>query len=231
MTERETTSDIPIRVSYDDKVLDWGIASLPRVVLRFYRHLRCDDERLDDREMTPLLLLLGLWEDRDQPLRLSNLPSATPTITLEKRYLRKWRRMGLVFTRRIYYTEEEMAEVFGEDNVPDTPRMKARLFDVSSLLYNCLRAAQVWEEEGYPNAHEAWEEERERCQASGETAPQPPHPHLPPLYFAIEVELPPATAAELLDEDDCPHQFVPDKWYERAQEMAKDVPEQIVPVI
>lgn len=227
MTEREMTSDIPIRVSYDDKVLDWGIASLPRVVLRFYRHLRCDDERLDDREMMPLLLLLGLWEDRDQPLRLSNLPSATPLRTLEERYLAKWRRMGLVFTQRVYYTQEEMAEVFGENTVPDTPRMKARLFDVCSLLYNCLRAAQAWEEDAYPKAHEAWEKERERCQASGETAPQPPHPHFPPGDFTVDVELPPNLAAEIASGEACPYQFVPDKWVERASEAVEDVPTQI----
>jgi hypothetical protein len=229
MTEEQPTP--PIVIGYADDALDWGIATLPKVILRFYRHLRCDGESLDDRQMMPLLLMLSLWEDREAPLRLSNLPSATSVATLEKRYLRKWRRMGLVFTRRVYYTHEEMMEVFGEGGVPATPRLKARLFDVSSLLHNCLRVACIWEQEAYPAVHEAWREEYGADRAAGKRVPQPPHPRYPSGQsaetFTAEIELPPELATELADKETCRYQFVPDKWYHRAKEIAQNAPEQI----
>jgi hypothetical protein len=232
MAEQESTP--PIVIGYSDDALDWGIATLPKVILRFYRHLRSDGEELDDREMMPLLLMLGLGEDREAPLRLSNLPSATSVATLEKRYLRKWRKMGLVFTRRVYYSHEEMVEVFGEGNVPATPRLKARLFDVSSLLHNCLRAARIWEQEAYPAAYEAWREEHGADRAAGKRVPQPPYHRYPSGRFAdtftIEIELPLELAIDLADKETCRYQFVPDKWYHRATEIAQSAPEQIVSV-
>jgi hypothetical protein len=232
MTEQESTPLIVI--GYSDDALDWGIATLPKVILRFYRHLRSDGEELDDREMMPLLLMLGLWEDREAPIRLSNLPSATSVATLEKRYLRKWRKMGLVFTRRVYYSRKEMVQVFGEGGVPTTPRLKARLFDVSSLLHNCLRAARSWEQEAYPAAYEAWREEYGADRAAGKRVPQPPHPRHPSGRFAdsftVEIEFPPELAIELADKETCRYQFVAGKWYHRAKEIAQNAPEQIVSV-
>jgi hypothetical protein len=232
MAEQESTP--PIVIGYSDDALDWGIATLPKAILRFYRHLRSDAESLDDREMMPLLLMLSLWDDREAPLRLSNLPGATSVATLEKRYLRKWHKMGLVFTRRVYYRREEMVEVFGEGNVPATPRLKARLFDVSSLLHNCLRAARIWEQEAYPAAYEAWREEYGADRAAGKRVPQPPYHRYPSGQladtFAVEIELPPELAIELVDKDNCGYQFVPDRWYHRAKEIAQSAPEQIVSV-
>ncbi len=224
----------PIVVRYSDEALDWGIATLPKVILRYYRYLRCDGESLDDREMMPLLLMLGLWEDREAPLRLSNLPSATPITTIEKRYLRKWRQMGLVFTRRVYYSRKEMIEVFGAENAPVTPRLKARLFDVSSLLHNCLRAARLWEEECYPAAYQAWQKKCEADGALGRRAAQPPHSRYPSGKFAdeftVEIVLPPELAVELADKEDCRYQFVAEKWHRRATEVAESVSAQRVPV-
>jgi hypothetical protein len=223
----ESALDLPIQVVYGDDALDWGVAGLPKAVLWFYRHLRCDDERLDDREMLPLVLLIALWEDREEPLRLSNLPCATPVSTLEHHYLKKWRRMGLVFTRRVYYTRDEMAAVFGEGNAPSTPRQKARVFDVSSLLYNCLRVAHAWQAERYPAACEAWQEERRACRAAGRSVPRAPHPRFPPPDFTLEIDLPPALAARITGGS---YQFVPERWRRRACEIAAAVPVRIVPV-
>ena len=227
MSVELSASDLPVQVVYADEVLDWGAANIPKVVLWFYRHLRCDGERLDDREAMPLVLLISLWENREEPLRLSNLPCATPISTLEHRYLKKWRRMGLVFTYRVYYTREEMVAVFGEKNVPATPRVKARIFDVSSLLYNCVQVAHTWREEGYPTAHEAWREERRACRTSGSKVPRAPHPRFPPSDFILDIELPLHLAVRIAGDV---YQFVPKKWQQRAQEITTAVPVQIVPV-
>ena len=217
------SEDPRVTVDYGQEVLNWGISAIPRAILRFYRHLTSDGEQLDDREMMPLVLLLALWEDGERELRLSNLPSSTPVETLERRYLRKWRQMGLVFTRRVYYTHAEMADYYGgEGNVPDAPRLKARVFDLSSLVHNCLRVARLWQE-AYPAAYAAWEKE------DVHSAPAP-HPHIPPPGFAVEVDLPLDVAVRIAGQaggEAEGYQFVPEKWLVRAQ---KAVPAQIVQV-
>ncbi len=218
----EKNKDPRVTVDYGREVLNWGISAIPRVILRFYRHLTSDGEKLDDREMMPLVLLLALWEDGERELRLSNLPSSTPVDTLERRYLRKWRQMGIVFTRRVYYTHEEMASHYGgAEKVPDSPRLKARVFDLSSLVHNCLRVARLWRE-AYPTARAAWE--------AGGKGERPPHPHIPPPDFAVEVELPLEVARRIADPSGGGkegYQFVPEKWVVWARE---NVPAQIVPV-
>jgi len=212
--------DLPIRVEFGQETLDWGMAAVPRVILRFYRHLESDGERLDDREMMPLLLILALWGDGERELRLSNIPSATPLATLEERYLRKWRRMGLVFTRRVYYTYEEMVEHYGgKANVPDTPRLKARVFDLSSLLYNCLRVPRLWQE-AYPAAKARWEKDHRKWRETGErdASPHPPHPHFPPSDFRVEIALPLNVALRIVEgKGEEKYQFVPKKWEDRAK--------------
>jgi hypothetical protein len=215
---------LPILVEYGQEALDWGVGAVPRVILRFYRHLESNGERLDDREVMPLVLILALWEDGERELRLSNLPSATPIRTLEERYLAKWRRMGLVFTRRVYYTYREMVEHYGgEENVPATPRLRGRVFDLSSLLYNCLRVARLWRQV-YPAARARWEEAGEAGKL-----PSGPHPRIPPPDFRVEVELPLSVARRVVvrDGEEKGYQFVPEKWIAWAREA---VPTRIVEV-
>ena len=48
------------------------VADLPKAVLWFYRFLDCDGERLDDREVMPLVMIISLKEGLDgQGLRLA----------------------------------------------------------------------------------------------------------------------------------------------------------------
>ena len=121
---RDSELDAPIAVSLGNILLDWGMAGdLPKALLWFYRYLVSDGEELGDAELMPLVLMIALKEGRNgYGLRLTDLPTRTSSRSLE-RYQTKWRRMGLVFTGREYYTLAEKRRHFGA-NVPANPVMK-----------------------------------------------------------------------------------------------------------
>ena len=209
-------SSPPISVYFGEQVLDWGIANVPKAVLRFYRYLESDGERLTDAEMMSLLLILTLGAERDFQLRIGNLPAASSPDTVQRKYLAKWRRMGLVQTTRQYYSAQEMAEVFGEE-VPLTPRLKTVVFDLSGLLYNIFLIANEWSRRRH-QAVVAWE-------ASGKHGPRPVFEFS--RDFAHEVVLSAQQARAIRQSA---YQFVHPKWVERAHQMSGDVPTPSVPV-
>jgi len=159
-----------IVVKYGDPVLDFGVGTLPKLFSRFYPHLSCTYthrgqtvvETLSDAEAWLIAQVLLLKSDQDFVLRLSNLPMAASLRSRED-YLGKLRRMGLVFTTRLYYTRAEMAALFGPQHVPATPRQYAQQWDLSSLFHNLAligrtyldrqqTAVQRWQTEGAVSA-------------------------------------------------------------------------------
>jgi hypothetical protein len=59
-TPAPNESKLPIEVYFGDHVLDAGIATVPKIFLRFYRHLVADGQRLNDRQAMLLTLVLAL---------------------------------------------------------------------------------------------------------------------------------------------------------------------------
>ncbi|MBN1889175.1 MAG: hypothetical protein JW850_14375 [Thermoflexales bacterium] len=162
--------DHAIQVHYGTLALQFGIGSVPNLFLRFYRHLVHTPQdgrqpmRLSDTEAMLLVHVMALRSDHDFVLRLSNLPMAT---SLRKRedYLGKFRKMGLIFTSRIYYSRDEMIAYYGPGNLPDSPRMKAQQWDLGSLIHNLSLVAQDYLVQ-QRHAVEAWKQ-------TGEMGPRP----------------------------------------------------------
>jgi len=217
---KQKGNDAPITVTYGNHLMDSGMASLPKAIFRFYRFLSCDGEQLDDREVLPLLSILALFEDRS--LRLSDLPVTASEGSL-KRYRAKWKRMGVVFTRRVYYTYAEMAEHF-EGDPPSTPRLKSIVFDLTNLMYNIELVAQEWARRNLRLLMK-WE----RSARKGE---QPVYQF--PDDYRHEVELSPEVAQRIVDgqydkgkagEDGSEHGwYIAPRWWHLAHEMARPSP-------
>ncbi|MBN1891128.1 MAG: hypothetical protein JW850_24235 [Thermoflexales bacterium] len=162
-------TECAIQVHFGSLALQFGIGNVPNLFMRFYRHLVHTPQqgkplRLSDAEAMLLVHVMALRSDQDFVLRLSNLPMTTPVRTRED-YLGKLRKMGLVFTSRIYYTRDEMIAYYGPGNLPDSPRMKAQQWDLSSLIYNLSSVAEVYLAQ-QRQAVAAW-------QQAGETGPRP----------------------------------------------------------
>ena len=115
-------------------------------------------ETLSDAEAWLIAQVLLLKSDQDFVLRLSNLPLAASLRSRED-YLGKLRRMGLVFTTRLYYTRAEMLALFGPEHLPTTPRQYAQQWDLTALFHNLAligrtylerqqAAVQRWQAEG-----------------------------------------------------------------------------------
>jgi len=66
-----------IAITFGDPLLDIGMVSdLPKALLWFFRYLVCDGERLDDRRIMPLVLMIALKEGPDgYGLRPIDLPT------------------------------------------------------------------------------------------------------------------------------------------------------------
>ena len=203
-----------ISVSFGNALHDLGmVADLPKGVLWFYRYLDCDGERLDDREVMPLVMIISLKEGLDgQGLRLSDLPSTTPFDTL-RRYLTKWKRMGLVFTRSIYYSYSEMREHFG-GNPPSTPRLKHVVYDLSNLMHNISLVAQEYARRNL-DALAEWE----KANRKGD----------PPVYqfpedYTHAICLAPEVAAQIVDEENgyTHKKYIAPRWRELAYRMLNE---------
>jgi hypothetical protein len=123
--------DAPIEIYADDSLIDGGIAAIPKMLLRFARHLHCDGTRLNDRQVLLLVMVIALREDRN--LRLSNLPMTSAISTLESD-LALFRKAGLVLTQRDYYSP-----VGGRP-----PRMRSQIWDIRSLHANLTQVQKLW---------------------------------------------------------------------------------------
>ena len=125
--------DAPIEVYFGNPTFDLGIATAPKILPRFWTFLASDGERLNDRQFALLMQVLLLRDSQDYELRVANLPMASSLITLE-RDKRILRRMGLVFTERLYYSKQP----------GKVPAMRAQRWDLRSLFYNLEMIGQLW---------------------------------------------------------------------------------------
>ena len=130
-------NNVPIVVRYGNTTLDFGMASIPKVFLRFFTYLRHGELKLLDSEAMMLVEVMGLYgkpdDGDDYELRTRNLPVATADITLD-RHLTKMRKMGVVFTERLWYPP-----VGGRP-----PVTRAIRWDLRSLTYNLEQIAELW---------------------------------------------------------------------------------------
>ncbi len=205
-----------ISISSGNALYDLGmVADLPEAVLQFYRFLDCDGERLNDREMMPLVMIIALKEGLDgQGLRLADLPSTAPLDTL-RRYLAKWERMGLVFTRNIDTLYSEAREC-QDGNPRPNPQLKHVVYDLSNLMFNISLIAQEHARRSR-DMLTRWEQ--------GGGAGERPIYQLPDDYVH-PVRLAPEVAAWIVDQESgvlCEH-IVP-QWHELARKMVDETDE------
>jgi hypothetical protein len=125
--------DAPIEVFFGSPTLDLGITTVPKIFPRFWTYLVSDGERLNDRQFALLMQVLLLRDSQDFELRVANLPMASKPITLE-RDKKVLRRLGLVFTQRLYYPGSSCK----------APVMRAQRWDLRSLFYNLELISQIW---------------------------------------------------------------------------------------
>jgi len=131
-----------IEVFYGNLALDFGVATIPRLAARFWPYLvhtrklangKTEMEQLVDWEYAILLQVLILRDEQDFELRAENLPIRSPESSVE-RLKAKLRRMGLVFTQRIYYPARP----------GKPPSMRSQRWDMRSLFYNLEMIARQW---------------------------------------------------------------------------------------
>ncbi len=187
-TPAPNESKLPIEVYFGDHVLDAGIATVPKIFLRFYRYLVADGQRLNDRQAMLLTLVLALRQEQDFELRGSNLPTVCGLSRIE-RDKGLFRQMGLLFTSRIYYPTR--------DNRP--PVLRAQQWDFRPLFFNLGLIWQTWLPRQQALVAE-WESRRRK-------GSKPVYSF--PIGFEHEVVLPPDVAGDIRAGKFFP---VPDKW-------------------
>ncbi|MEW5870651.1 MAG: hypothetical protein AB1894_15365 [Chloroflexota bacterium] len=195
-----TDHDAPIEVYFGSPALDLGIATVPKILPRFWSYLSSDGERLNDRQYALLMQVLLLRDAQEYELRVANLPMASSLITLE-RDKKILRRLGLVFTERLYYPTEPGRP----------PRMQAQRWDLRSLLFNLEQVAQLWAvRQKDLVAH--WE-------TGGRRGNRPVYNF--PANFIHEVTLPAEVALDILKGIFYP---VPARWEQRASTLIASLP-------
>jgi hypothetical protein len=183
----------PIEVYADDTIIDGGIAAVPKMLLRFARHLDSDGARLNDRQVLLLIMVIALREDRN--LRLSNLPmiAALSTLETDLAFLRK---AGLVFTRRDYYPA-----IGGKP-----PRMRSQIWDIRSLHANLAHIQRLWFRRQSQKLNE-WRSLQER-------GPAPVYEF--PITFSHNIVVPQPVLEQIAAGCFFP---VPGKWLKRVNEI------------
>lgn len=195
----ENERDAPIEVYFGNSTLDMGIATVPKILPRYWIYLASDGDRLNEREYALLMQVLLLREAQDFELRVSNIPAQCPVSTIT-RSLALLRRMGLVFTERIYY-----------DPKPGKPPvLRAQRWDLRSLFFNLEVVAKTWQA-GQRQAQLEWENGSRRGRKPVYTFP---------ADFNHEVRLPVEVAVDVLRGVFFPHS---EKWEKRAQELLETV--------
>jgi hypothetical protein len=192
--------DAPIEVYFGNPAFDLGIATVPKILPRFWTFLVSAGERLGEREFALLMQVLLLRESQDFELRLENVPMHSPESTLV-RSLSTLRRMGLVFTERLYYPPRD----------GNPPTMRAQRWDLRSLFYNLGLIGQAWAA-CQREAVSTWEK-------TGRKGRRPVFNLAPD--FTHEVLLPLDVAVDILKGLFFP---VPDHWREAAQTLLAEMP-------
>ena len=192
--------NLPIEIYFGSPSLDLGMAALPRILPRFWVHLAWEGEQLADWEYAVLIQVLTLREAQDYELRAANLPLRSKPSSIE-RVKAKLRRMGLVFTQRLYYPLQP----------GQLPRMYAQRWDLRSLFYNLELIARQWRIQ-QTQLVDDWN-------AGGRNGPRPVFNFDP--GFVHTVQLPPDVAVDVLRGVFFP---TPDHWQQQARDLIPALP-------
>ena len=128
-----------LEVRFGDELLEAGFTAVPNLVLNNYADLGISD----GAAFWIVHLLKFKWTEHNPYPRRSSIPINANRDT-QKRYARQLRSLGLLFTRRMYWSLE--------DNPPDpglAGKIRALQYDLTSLFHNVVRISQ-WKAEGYP---------------------------------------------------------------------------------
>lgn len=185
--------DAPIEIFFGNPALDMGIATIPKILPRYWIYLASDGEKLNEREYALLMQVLLLRESQDFELRVSNIPTQCPESTVI-RSLALLRRMGLVFTERLYYSPQN----------GKPPAMRAQRWDLRSLFFNLEQVSKAWQI-GQRDLLMKWETSGRQGRKSF---------FILPTGFVQEVALPVDVAADILRGVFFP---VAERWIQRAQ--------------
>ena len=126
-----------LEVRFGDDILEAGFTAVPNLFLNNYRDLGISD----GAAFWIVHLLKFKWTEDNPYPRRSSIPMNANKDT-QKRYARQLRELGLLFTRRIYWS--------AEDNPPHphlVGTIRALEYDFTSLFYNVVRISR-WKIEG-----------------------------------------------------------------------------------
>ena len=118
-------------IRFDDELLEAGFTAIPNLLLQHYKELGLSDGQV----LWVIHLLRFKWSKAAPHPRQGNIPMACSEATRRK-YARELRAAGLLFTRRIYYTNETAPkpELAG--------RLNALEYHLDSLFHNLIRLAR-----------------------------------------------------------------------------------------
>jgi hypothetical protein len=141
MKKRLTREDTSIEARFEGHpVIEYGMAQIPNLLLKHYVHLE-----LSDGHYALLSHIIGRkWTAKAPYPTLHRLPMSVSYDT-RRGYVRDLRRRGLLFTKRLYWTKEDV-EKYPQAN---PGRVRANLWYLGSLLHNLVRVDQ-WLVEGKP---------------------------------------------------------------------------------
>lgn len=123
---------LPLEITFGDDVLDEGFTAAPNIFLAQYANLGIKDAQA----MWVLQVLKFKWGKEDPYPSQDTLPMrcATPT---RRGYARHLREKGLLFTRRMYWQEQDVGKY---DLAPDkVGTVRSLRYDFSVLLHNAVR--------------------------------------------------------------------------------------------
>jgi len=119
-----------LEIRFGDDLLEAGFTAVPNLLLKHYRHLDISDSEA----MWIVHLLRFKWKAEAPRPRQPNLPMSCSEKT-RRRYARHLRKIGLLFTRRIYHTTENAPR-------PDLAgKMKTLEYHFDSLFHNIIRVS------------------------------------------------------------------------------------------
>jgi hypothetical protein len=121
-------SQYQLELRFGSDLLEAGFTAIPNLFLQHYRHLG-----LSDSEALWIIHLLRFkWSSEAPCPKQSNIPMGCSQKT-RRRYARHLRKLGLLFTRRVYHTPETAPR-------PDlVGKMRALEYHFDALFHNLLR--------------------------------------------------------------------------------------------
>ena len=125
-----------LQITFGDDMLDKGFTSVPNLFLLNYKDLGLSD----GQAVWVIHILRFKWSEKDPYPSQRKLPMKSNSDTRRK-FARTLRRRGLLFTRRRYYTPEDVSELgIAPDQVG---KLRSLDYDFASLFHNIVRM-QRW---------------------------------------------------------------------------------------